>query len=696
VGACPRSIIVVAGDVFADALSAASLSDPSDRASQPRLQVDASADPIFIPVGSLDRVDTAHAPILITPSARQGATGLNATARSTAIDFNHGGCATAKQAIIVGGATSVPATVGQELIGLGYDEVFRVGGVDRYDTAAQIAAALGVGSGTSATGCTDPDTSDGSARMGWYGNAVAEFRSSATSCLLLPRAVVLADGGQGADALAAGWWTSFWQVPMLLTAPDGSLPAATRQALSSLKPDALIVLGGTGRIPESSVDQAETLAGGAASGRVAGNDRYATSVAMAQQLGGWWPTGDAADFAGSMVCLASSAGDTGWPDALGAGPWCGAASARPVSTPKRLLPPFDVSTSFEVPVAVNRSHDAVPMLLVPTGSPNSSAAAELVSASFDPDQSWCASDVAGICSFPGFAVAFGGPTGVTGAALQQVSNAVSGGRYGNTAHDTAPVLTNAFETSLDMGAVFGDGSVPGRKVCVPRGGVSKVRWLEADTLNGPRVIADAIGHPPYGLDGDGTPRGISSVPYCWPMPASVPNIELRGIRGVSLSGHRTGALDVLGAPFHLAQSASAGATSSSGMASDLDPSGGDVTRWTFDGPVTGATATSGDQVAALTRLTVTIELKRGVTAEEPDVVSGAFTLTTNQGTVSGSFSGEARLLSGGWRLRGGMTWSGGSWNVSDGSGGFAGDISTASGGTNGDDVLIWNVDGLVR
>ncbi len=62
--------------------------------------------------------------------------------------------------------------------------------------------------------------------------------------------------------------------------------------------------------------------------RIAGADRYATAVEMARRLGGWWPTGDAADSAGSLVCIAASGGQgansVGWPDALGAGPFCGA------------------------------------------------------------------------------------------------------------------------------------------------------------------------------------------------------------------------------------------------------------------------------------------------------------------------------------------------------------------------------------
>ena len=73
VGTCPRAIIVVAGDTPADSLAASSLSDPTDRSTEPFLQRSASADPLFEPIGGFARVDTQTAPIIVTRSARQGA-----------------------------------------------------------------------------------------------------------------------------------------------------------------------------------------------------------------------------------------------------------------------------------------------------------------------------------------------------------------------------------------------------------------------------------------------------------------------------------------------------------------------------------------------------------------------------------------------------------------------------------------------
>ena len=290
----------------------------------------------------------------------------------------------------------MPRSVEPDLLSLGYTQVFRVAGVDRFDTAARVAQALGtkpVPDGTS--GCVDRDVSDSSARMGWYAPSVVELRESPGACRLLGRTVVLADGGTGADALAAGWWTSFWQVPVLLTTGDGTLSAATRSALQATAVNNLIVLGGPARIPDATVNEAQSLTG-AAVVRIAGADRYATAVEMAERLGGWWPTGDAADSAGSMVCLAASGGQgsnsVGWPDALGAGPLCAAlngAAANP-GAPVRALPPA-AGLSPTVTTGARPTRDAVPVLLVTPQSEDLPGSTQAFLAALFPSSSWCSS-----------------------------------------------------------------------------------------------------------------------------------------------------------------------------------------------------------------------------------------------------------------------------------------------------------------
>ncbi|MEQ1703661.1 MAG: cell wall-binding repeat-containing protein, partial [Ilumatobacteraceae bacterium] len=296
-GICPRAVIVVTGDNPADSLGASALSDPTHQSLEPLLQRTAAADPLFDPVGGFARIDTDSAPILITASARSGAVSLSPATRIAANDLRRGGCTLARQAIVVGGTSAVPAGVDAELLSLGYREVFRVAGSDRYDTAARIAQSLGTSPAPNGIlSCLDPDTTDGATRQPFYANAVVELRESATSCRLLSRTVVIADGLTGADALAAGWWTSFWQVPVLLHNGTGSLPQATVDALLTMAVSNVIVLGGTSRISSEVATEAKNLAGATELVRLAGADRYDTSVQMAQRLGGWWPTGNAADF----------------------------------------------------------------------------------------------------------------------------------------------------------------------------------------------------------------------------------------------------------------------------------------------------------------------------------------------------------------------------------------------------------------
>lgn len=217
-GTCPRAVIVVTGDNPADSLGASALSDPTHQSLEPLLQRTAAADPSFDRVGIFARADTDSAPILITASARSGAVSLSPATRIAANDMRRGGCTLARQAIVVGGPSAVPIGVDAELLSLGYREVFRVSGADRYETAALIARSLGtVGAPNSSLTCVDPDTTDGSAHQTFYTNAVVELRESASSCRLLRRTVVLADGVTGADALAAGWWTSFGRCPCCCT-----------------------------------------------------------------------------------------------------------------------------------------------------------------------------------------------------------------------------------------------------------------------------------------------------------------------------------------------------------------------------------------------------------------------------------------------------------------------------------------------
>ena len=138
----------------------------------------------------------------------------------------------------------------------------RIAGTDRYQTAAEVAEswAPGVGVVYVVSGRDYPDALTAAARAGVYG------------------------------------------APVLLTRQDG-VPNVTVEAMQRLRPQRVVVVGGTGSV---STETADRLAGLTTTGvlqRVAGEDRYGTAAAMA----GFYPAG------GDRVYLAS--GET-FPDAL--------------------------------------------------------------------------------------------------------------------------------------------------------------------------------------------------------------------------------------------------------------------------------------------------------------------------------------------------------------------------------------------
>ncbi len=485
-GVCPRSIIVVASDVSADAVTAASLSDSTGLSSEPYLRRVAARDPLFDPIGGFARVDTFAAPILLTESVRSGAASLNHAARLAAQDLRTGGCNAARQAVIVGGPAAVPVEIEAELVSIGYDEVFRISGDTRYGTAALVAQSLGTRPvPTDVIGCKDASATGGDAVPAFYANSVVEWRKRASRCELLGRTVVLA---VGLDALAAGWWTSYWQVPVLLHDGSDELPEETAVALSLIDVEHLIVLGDTSQVPAAVAQLAAQIAQ-AEMRRVAGDDRYETSVEMAKIFGGWWPTGRGDHFARSSVCLAAlsdgSQGALGWPDALGAGAFCGAASApSPDPIPyavERLVGPVDAREPGLVTVArrpaaaamsaasPHPQRAAVPMLLVPAGAVELPASVDKFLRDVFAPGRLCSQAVGGIgpdgsgavdaelyaaavnegeCFAPGMVLAFGGQAVITSEVLGQASSLVSG-RLLADVEPPVPTLVGAFAPHHD-------------------------------------------------------------------------------------------------------------------------------------------------------------------------------------------------------------------------------------------------------
>ena len=702
-GRCPRSIIVVAGDSPADALAATSLSDSTGYSSEPYLRRVAAADPLFDPIGGYKRVDTDFAPVILTESARNGARELSPTALIAAKDFRSGGCVTARDAIIVGGWSAVPVEAEQQLLGSGYDSIFRVFGQNRFATATAVATALGTHNAPEGIEkCFDQDPSDALVKTAFYANSVVEWRTAAASCELLEKTVVLADGISGVDALAAGWWTSYWQVPVLLHDGSGSLPFDTALALQIMDVENVIVLGGTARISPAVFSEVQSLVAGSVR-RIAGGNRYETSVAMARYLGGWW--GEAAPAAsGSTVCVVGSSGQdgpaSGWPDALTAGAWCAANSwaASGTGAPKRLISPANGPSPRWTDRWRTPARATSPIVLVnPASQTLPTAVRGFLGESFDSGAPWCSSRSAPPgCNEPGFAVVFGGTASVPSKLIDEISILVGGGPD-YTAGNPVLVQDRVFVTSLHLSALFHQGGTDTTKLCALRGAFSDTRWVlvgpNSDLSSGDLRYVDLAENSWYRRDFDGQTRSLGlSSPGCLELDPSWQ--DSLAISAVGLDGRRS--------PLVLADiSASAGYELDSpvqvsnpqfggGLASHVNAGSGE-TLLTFALPVgNGVTARFGDRSAPITSSSITLTIFRGGASSS---FEGSWNLTSTHGTAVGQMTGEAVMTSTSWEFRGRSTVTGGSWPLLDGSGGFFGLLNFNSGSVT-DDVLQWEVDGF--
>lgn len=160
--------------------------------------------------------------------------------------------------------TGITATLGAN--GL---VMFRLGGADRFATAAAISA--------------------------------AGFPAGAST-------VFIANGMNYPDALGGGPAAAKLGAPLLLVTPT-SIPTATKEELDLLDPDDIVVLGGTGSVSDTVVAQ---LSGYGTVHRLGGQDRYETSRRVVQEF--WEESGS------RTVYIADG---RNFPDALAAGPAAG-------------------------------------------------------------------------------------------------------------------------------------------------------------------------------------------------------------------------------------------------------------------------------------------------------------------------------------------------------------------------------------
>lgn len=141
--------------------------------------------------------------------------------------------------------------------------------------------------------------------------------------------VVLASGGNFADALAGTPLAAALRAPLLLS-PVEALSPVTAGSLQALEPETVTVLGGVNVISESVEDQLTGM--GYAVRRIAGDGRTETAAEVADALGEEHLSGDHA-----RAFLASAAN---FPDALSAGPPAGLLEAPVLlTTPDQLAEP---------------------------------------------------------------------------------------------------------------------------------------------------------------------------------------------------------------------------------------------------------------------------------------------------------------------------------------------------------------------
>jgi putative cell wall-binding protein len=255
----------------------------SDTAAQVSRAAFDSADTVVIARADAYPDALAGAPLAGVRNAPMLLTGRTALGPATAEEIRRLGPTTA---YVLGTAGVVATEVEHELRRLGVADIRRIGGANRFDTAADVARTVGAPEGRAILVLGRGSTPD----RGW------------------------------ADAVAGSAYAARTRTPVLLTSHE-TVPAATLDALRELEVHTVTIVGGPAAV--SREVETELQSRGIAVERLAGADRYATSVAVAEHdrtTGGdggrvWAVTG------------------TNWPDALSAGPSAAAVGGLVVLMP---------------------------------------------------------------------------------------------------------------------------------------------------------------------------------------------------------------------------------------------------------------------------------------------------------------------------------------------------------------------------
>lgn len=235
--------LIIFAAPFSPALSQAALTEPLRLSGNDRYETAAAisrhgwanADTVVLARGddyadALSGVPLAHA--LEAPMLLSNKTNLSSAAKS---EINR---LQAKNIFILGGTGALSQNVENELIQLGLN-VTRISGVNRFETAAQVARKL--------------------------------------AQIATPEKAVLAYAFNFPDALAAASYAAVEGFPILLVTKD-ALPNPTQSVIEELNLTDFIVVGGTGVISDTLVNSLP------AKKRVSGSDRFTTAVELARHF----------------------------------------------------------------------------------------------------------------------------------------------------------------------------------------------------------------------------------------------------------------------------------------------------------------------------------------------------------------------------------------------------------------------------
>lgn len=395
---CPGAVAIAAGNAPADALAGA-----------PVWGFSAFTAPLASGAGS-SVTKTSNGVMLLTNPAP--ATALNLKTQ-TALQRIKDACGATVDAIVFGGTAAVPPGAVATIDAI-MNQVFRIAGPDRFETARQIALRV-----YAALTNNLPDVA---------------YHKDNTSTETLADSIILAEGFTGADALSVSTFAADQHIPILLT-PSSFLPIATKNALLEMAPKNIIVLGGTGAISAAVATEAQSAAGsGATVIRIGGVNRNETSVLIAKRLANVWPENKGTNkFSNQIFGFARSEGagslHVGWPDALTSS-WFLATAKSDGKTPKRLAPPVEQNntapdTVIEVGGAVSPNPS---ILLLVSQSQLTAPVNDYIGGLYDPATIKTPEKTDGE-NDGGFAYVFGGTAAVNATVETTIAEKVSGGWY---------------------------------------------------------------------------------------------------------------------------------------------------------------------------------------------------------------------------------------------------------------------------